>query len=142
MSLLLPTVVGVIYSCYAYRYTRNGKHVTNQFCASTPDGCLQPPRSRERSAYVNTARPNILWGCNRAIVQASASKLAAEREKERDRVRHHGSSTVLRDGSPAGCARTRGGCARHRSSRDAGRNARIRRSAENHTADHLVYVYT
>jgi len=35
MSLLLPTVVSVIYLRYAHWCTRNGKHVTNQFCAST-----------------------------------------------------------------------------------------------------------
>jgi len=99
MSLLLPTVVGVIYSCYAYRYTRNGKHVTNQFCASTPDGCLQPPRLREICLCKHRAPDYTLVGCNRAIVQASAgvSRLATDREKERDRESHHGSSsTVLR----------------------------------------------
>lgn len=47
MSLLVPTVVSVIYLCYAHWCTRNGKHVTNQFCASTTDGAAVAPRAYE-----------------------------------------------------------------------------------------------
>jgi len=111
MSLLLPTVVGVIYSCYAYRYTRNGKHVTNQFCASTPDGCLQPPRLREiclckhrAPDYTLGVQPRDCSGLSWSI-EARHGSGERERRRERERESHHGSSsTVLR------CRKSRSVC--------------------------------